>query len=129
ALVSGDLNGDKATDLILLGENNIYLLAQTKEHTLAEPEKIPYSGNVKSLQVLDIQGDGRDDLMLVNWDSQNPFRFRLQNAAGRLGPEIHFSLPPIRSYWADDLNGDHKTEVVTIAQKSGRAQISNFVQK
>ena len=53
-------------------------------------------GAVKSLQVLDIQGDGRDDLMLVNWDSQNPFRFRLQNAAGRLGPEVHFTLPPIR---------------------------------
>lgn len=129
ALVTGDLNGDGRTDLLLLGESFIYFFAQTEQKTLAEPEKIPYTGAVKSLQVLDIQGDGRDDLMLVNWDSQNPFRFRLQNAAGRLGPEIHFSLPPIRSYWADDLDGDHKTEVVTIAQKSGRAQISNFVQK
>jgi hypothetical protein len=96
---------------------------------LAEPEKIPYTGAVKSLQVLDIQGDGRDDLLLVNWDNANPFRFRLQTGAGRLGPEMHFTLPPIRSYWADDLDGDHKTEIVTIAQKSGRAQISNFVLK
>lgn len=129
ALVAGDLNGDKRTDLLLLGEGHIYFFAQTENKTLAEPEKIPYTGAVKSLQVLDIQGDGRDDLMLVNWDNQNPFRFRLQNAAGRLGPEIHFTLPPIRSYWADDLDGDHKTEIITIAQKSGRAQISNFVLK
>jgi hypothetical protein len=129
ALVTGDLNGDGRTDLLLLAESHVYFFAQTEQKTLAEPEKIPYSGAVKSLQVLDIQGDGRDDLMLVNWDSQNPFRFRLQNAAGRLGPEIHFTLPPIRSYWADDLDGDHKTEIVTIAQKSGRAQISNFIQK
>ena len=47
----------------------------------------------------------------------------------RSGPEIHFTFPPVRSYWADDLDGDRKTEVITIAQQSGRAQISNFIQK
>ena len=129
ALASGDLNGDGRTDLLLLGENYIYLLVQTTNHTLAEPEKIPYSGTVKAVQVLDIDGDGREDLLLVNWDSPNPFRFRLQNESGQLGPEIHFSLPAIRSYWPDDLDGDHKTEVVTVAQKSGRAQVSAFKRK
>ena len=129
ALTSGDLNNDGLTDLVLLGENVIYWLAQTKEHVLAEAERIPYSGAVKSVQVLDINGDGRDDLLLVNWESPNPFRFRLQNEVGQLGPEIHFSMPPIRSYWADDLDGDSKTEIITIAQNSGRAQISNFVRK
>jgi hypothetical protein len=129
ALASGDLNGDKLTDLVLLGENNIYFLAQNPDHTLAEPKKIPFSGTVKAVQVLDIDGDGRDDLLLVNWDSPNPFRFRLQNADGELGPEIYFSLPAIRAYIADDLEGNHKTEVVTIAQNSGRAAVSDFVQK
>ena len=129
ALASGDLNGDGRTDLLLLAESQVYLLAQTTNHTLAEPEKIPYSGTVKAVQVLDIDGDGREDLLLVNWDNPNPFRFRLQNQAGQLGPEIHFSLPPIRAYWPDDLDGDHKTEMVTIAQKSGRAQVSAFKRK
>ena len=129
SLTHGDLNGDGRTDLILLAENHIYLLAQNADHTLAEPEKIPFSGAVKSVQVLDINGDGRDDLLLVNWESPAPFRFRLQNSAGQLGPEIHFTFPPVRSYWADDLDGDRKTEIITIAQQSGRAQISNFIQK
>lgn len=129
ALVSGDLNGDKRTDLLLLADNTIYFLAQKSDGTLAEPEKIPYIGSVKSIQVLDIQGDGRDDLMLVNWDNAVPFRFRLQDDNGKLGPEMHFALPPIRSYWADDLDGDRKTEIITIAQKSGRAQVANFIQK
>ena len=129
SLAAGDLNGDKLTDLVLLGENNLYYLAQNPDHTLAEPQKIPFSGEVRAVQVLDINGDGRDDLLLVNWNSPNPFRFRLQNAERELGPEIYFTLPAIRAYMADDLDGDHKTEVVTIAQDSGRAAVSHFAQK
>lgn len=129
ALVQGDLNGDQRADLLLLADAHIYVMSQKPDGTLTEAEKIPYIGAVKSLQVLDIQGDGRDDLLLVNWDNLHPFRFRLQNASGRLGPELHFTLPPIRSYWADDLDTDQRTEIITIAQKSGRAQISNFQPK
>ena len=129
ALAAGDLNGDHLTDLVLLGENNLYYLRQNPDHTLAEPQKIPFSGDVKAVQVLDINGDGRDDLLLVNWESPNPFRFRLQNSDGELGPEIYFTLPAIRSYLADDLAGDHQPEVVTVAQNSGRAAVSHFEQK
>ena len=129
AMNVGDLNGDGRTDLLLLAENYVYFLAQNADHTLAEPVKIPFSGTVKSVQVLDVDGDGREDLLLVNWEHSNPFRFRLQNKSGELGPEIHFPLAPIRSYTADDLDGDHRTEVITIAANSGRAQISNFKQK
>jgi hypothetical protein len=129
ALATGDLNGDHRTDLVLLGENAVYFLAQNADHTLAEPQKIPFSDSVRAVQVLDIDGDGRQDLLLVNWESPQPFRFRLQNANGELGPEIYFSLPSIRSYLAADLAGDHKTEVVTIAQNSGRAAVSEFTRK
>jgi len=129
ALTTGDLNGDGRTDLVLLGENNIYFLPQLADHSLGEPRKIPFSGSVKAVQVLDIDGNGRDDLLLVNWDSPSPFRFRLQNSEGELGPEIYFEQPPIRAYLADDLEGNHKTEIVTIAQNSGRAQVSGFVRK
>ena len=129
ALVEGDMNGDGRMDLLLLGDNFIYFFAQKEDHTLAEPEKIPFSGTVKSVQVLDIDGDGRQDLMLVNWDNSTPFRFRLQNGQGQLGPEIHFAMPPVRSYWADDLDGDGKTELVTVAQNSGRASVANFMRK
>ena len=129
ALSTGDLTASGRTGLLLLGENSVYWLAQNSDRTLAEPEKISYSGSVKSAQILDINGDQRDDLLLVNWDSPNPFRFRLQSKSGQLGPEIHFSMPAVRSYWPDDLDGDHKTEVVTISQNSGRAQVSHFVSK
>ncbi|MBI3848810.1 MAG: VCBS repeat-containing protein [Verrucomicrobia bacterium] len=129
ALTTGDLNGDHLLDLLLLSENYIYLFTQKPDHTLGEPEKIPFSGALKSAQVLDIDGDGRDDLLLVNWENPTPFRFRLQNDAGQLGPEIYFALPPIRSYWADILEKGGRTKVMTIAQNSGRAQISEFVRQ
>lgn len=129
ALTFGDLNGDGRPDLVLLAENHVYFIAQKADRTFAEPEKIPVSSAVKSAQVLDIDGDRRDDLLLVNWESPTPFRFRLQNAAGELSPEVYFTLPPIRSYWADNLEQNKQTFVMTIAQNSGRAQISEFKRK
>lgn len=128
-LTEGDINGDKREDLILLSESFLYVLKQKEDGSLAEPEKISFTGNVKAIQILDINADGRDDLLLVNWDNANPFRFRLQDAEGNLGPEIHFEQSPIRSYWSDDLDGDGRTEIVTIAQASGRSQLYNFTQK
>jgi hypothetical protein len=126
ALTSGDLNGDGRPDLLMLAEKHVHVLFQKADGTLAEPEKLPYTGTVKAVQVLDVDGDGRNDLLLVNWDHPNPFRFRLQNANHQLGPEIHLPLAPVRSYWADDLDGDRRTEFVWVAAKSGRAAVANL---
>ena len=128
-LCTGDLNGDGRADLVLLGETCVYLLAQQADHSLGEPEKIPFSGTVRAVQAVDVDGDGLSDLLLVNWEDPNPFRFRLQKPDHHLGAEVFFSSPPIRSYWADSLEENHKTQVITIAQNSGRAQVSEFVQK
>jgi FG-GAP-like repeat len=128
ALAVGDLNGDGLNDLVLLGDTQIYVFSQKPDHTFGDPERLPYSGAVKAVQVLDIDGDGRSDLLLVNWESPTPFRFRLQNSAGRLGPEIYFPFDPIRSFCADNLESN-KTQIVTIAENSGRAQISEFTRK
>jgi len=126
---TGDLNGDGRTDLVLLGETCVYFLPQEEDLTLGEPQKIPFSGSVKSAQVVDIDGDGRSDLLLVNWEDRYPFRFRQQKQDGALGPEMYFLTAPIRSYWADSLEKNKKTQVIIIAQNSGRAQISEFNHK
>jgi hypothetical protein len=126
ALTSGDLTGDGRTSLVLLGDNQIYILRQKEDKSLGEPQKIPFSGAVKSIEIVDVDGDGRSDLLLVNWEDRNPFRFRRQMDGGELGPEVYLSMPPIRSYIADNLENTRKTQVVSIAQNSGRAHVSEF---
>lgn len=130
ALAHGDLTGDGRTDLVLLGDNGyLYLWSQNVDGTLADPRKIPYSGSPKAAQIADVDGDGRQDLLLVDWDSPTPFRFRLQKEDGQLGPEIYFKSQAIRSYCADTLDGGSKTYIVTIAENSGRASVSEFVKE
>ncbi|HEV2329008.1 MAG TPA: VCBS repeat-containing protein [Verrucomicrobiae bacterium] len=130
ALAQGDLTGDGRTDLVLLGDNgHLYLWAQNADRTLDEPRKIPYSGAPKAVQIADVDGDGRQDLLLVDWDSPTPFRFRLQKDDGQLGPEIYFKSQAIRSYCADTLDGGSKNYIVTVAENSGRASVFEFVKE
>ena len=130
ALVAGDLNGDGLPDIALLGDNGaVYFLAQQPDHRLAEPVKIPYSGTPKAIQIADVDGDGKNDLMFVDFDNAAPFRVRLQNAGGQLGPEIYFKAQPIRSFWLDSLAGDRTNYLVAIVQATGRAEVSQFTRK
>ncbi|HEY4952060.1 MAG TPA: VCBS repeat-containing protein, partial [Verrucomicrobiae bacterium] len=129
-LAEGDLNGDGRPDLVLLGDSgSFYFLPQNADHTFGEPQKIPCSGTPKAVQIGDMDGDGKNDLLLVDFDSPTPFRFRLQNSSGQLGPEIYFKVPPIRSFCADTFETNARNYLVTIAQSSGRAQISQFTKK
>jgi len=81
------------------------------------------------VQIVDVDGDGKSDLLLVDFDSPTPLRFRLQNNSGQLGPEIYFKVPPFRAFIADNLGGDAKNYIVTIAQNSGRAEVSQFTRQ
>lgn len=127
ALVAGDLNNDGRQDLALLGESAIYLIYQSADGKLQEAKKIPSSEGASSIQALDLNLDGRQDLFLVDWDSSFPFRFRIQDGSGGIGPELFFEALPIRSYWASQFKqGNQAAELVMIARNSGRAQYSRF---
>ena len=130
ALAVDDLNGDGLNDIALLGDSGtVYFLAQQKDHTLAEPVKISCSGTPKAVLMADVDGDGRKDLVLVDYDSPTPFRVRLQIAGGQLGPEIYFKTQPIRSFCVDNLAGNKTNYVVSIVTATGRAEVSQFTHK
>ena len=130
ALITGDLNGDGLTDILMLGDSgSVYFFAQQKDHTLAEPVKIAYSGTPKAVALADIDGDGKQDLVFVDFDNPTPFRVRFQNASGQLGPEIYFKSAPIRSFWLDNLAGGPTNYLMDIVQATGRAEVSQFTRK
>lgn len=99
ALTTGDLHGSGRPGLVLLGENNIYYIAQNADHLLAEPEKIPFSGAVNSLQVLDINGDGRDDLLLINFESPTPSASASRTPRASSAPKSISLFPPSAPGW------------------------------
>ncbi|MCX7722846.1 MAG: VCBS repeat-containing protein [Verrucomicrobiae bacterium] len=126
ALVAGDLNGDGLTDLVLLAEGHLYAIHQKPGGVLDEPQRIPVASIARAVQILDVDGNGKNDLLLVNFDSPTPVRFMLQEEAGQFGPEIYFELPPIRAFCAGTFDPGHRAHIVTIAQNSGRAAIWRF---
>ena len=126
ALGTGDLNGDGRTDLLLLGESKLYVLYQDAKGALNKPVAHPLAGSVKAFQVVDLDGDRRSDLALMNWQSAAPFRFRLQGKDGQLGPELQFRMPKLRSFHAEDLDADGRAELISIAQQSGRVTVHHL---
>lgn len=129
ALVCGDLNGDGLTDLAVLADNYVAVLYQTVAHNFGEPEKLPFTGVVKALAIDDLDGDGRQDLILLNPEAAAPIRIRLQNQVGQLGPELYFESQPLRAFRTDDLDGDKRAEIVYVAQTSGRAAVAHLERK
>jgi hypothetical protein len=129
ALAIGDLNGDGLDDIAYLGDNTVYYLAQKPDHTLAEPVKISFSGAPKAIQIVDVDGDGKSDLLLVDFESSTPYRVRQQITGGQLGPEIFFKSQPIRSFTADALAGDKTNYIVSIVTSTGRAEVGQVTRK
>ncbi len=130
ALATGDLTGDGLNDVVLLGDSGaVYFFKQQADHTLAEPQKISYSGTPKAVQIADVDGDGKNDLFLVDFDSPTPYRVRFQIAGGQLGPETYFKAQPIRSFWVDNLTGDKTNYLTSIVQATGRSEVSQFTRE
>ncbi len=118
----GDLNGDKANDIILLGEGAAYVFYQSVGGQLEDPVKIPLSRDVKGLQIYDLNNDGYQDLLLLAWASKSPIRIKWQ-IDGVIGEEVHYKLPSISSYDLADLNNDNISELICIETRSNDACI------
>jgi hypothetical protein len=130
ALATGDLTGDGLNDIALLGDNGaVYFFKQQPDHTLADPQKISYSGTPKAVQIVDANGDGKNDLLLVDFDSPTPYRVRFQLAGGQLGPETYFKADPIRSFDLDNLAEGKTNYLASIVQATGRAVVSQFTRQ
>jgi hypothetical protein len=93
-----DLNGNGRQDLLVLTQKELLVLRQQPDGQLGVPERYALAEeNSYSLKVIDVDGDGRLDVVYLAPNRRDALRVRLQTAAGRFGPEIPFRIEPGRS--------------------------------
>jgi len=123
-LAVADLNRDGKADLALLAANEIVIVYQGEKGKFSEPERLPHTaGNARMLRPADLDGDGGDDLVILDGGTDDPIRVRFAGEGKRLGPEQRFAVEAVRAIAfapIDDRPGD---EVLTIENQSGRAKV------
>ena len=93
ALAVSDLNGDGKPDLALLESNELVLVYQDAKGQLGEPERLPHTAsNPRMLRAVDLDGDGGNDLVILDGGTDDPVRVRFSAEGGKLGPEQRFQV-------------------------------------
>ena len=129
-MAAGDLNGDGKDDVAVLGKHDTYVLYQQNGGELAAPTRLMNTGeNLALLQIVDLDGDGRNDMCyLSNSDQERPLCVRLQSADGRLGPELRCELPKPRGVTVAEIDGKPGMEILAIESQTGRVKIHQLQQ-
>ena len=127
-IASGDLNGDKRSDIAVLGKSVTYVILQAEDGTMmAAQPLINTSVQLSLIQIADLDGDGLADLCYqANEGSDRGLCARLQTKDGRLGPEVRFDLNQPRSVTIFDVDQKPGKELLTVDSRTGRVQISRL---
>src|SRR5207248_688463 len=119
SLVVSDLNRDGRDDLALLAANELVVVFQGEKAKLGEPERLPHTAsNPRMLRAADLDGDGGDDLVILDGGSDDPLRVRFSAPGGRLGPEQRFFLESPRAIAFAPIDARPGSEMLTIEGQS-----------
>lgn len=129
ALAAGDFDGDGRADLVFTGKRDpLTILYQgedddwTRRRVIDIEEPAPWTG---SLEAIDLDGDGRDDLVVL---AKTRLLVFLQDDRGELnGPEV-YPLADDACYGlvARDLNGDQALDLMYLMPRSESAWRARF---
>ena len=122
AMTCGDLNGDKRTDLAMLGGDGVFVILQAGDGTMSQPRKL-YSASrrARKLMIGDIDGDGLDDMIVLTSDRDFPLRVRFQTSEGKLGPEVRLAMTAPGAMELVRLG--KRTCLASVSAHSGRVQL------
>ena len=122
ALVAGDLDRDGKDDLAVLTPGEVVTLVQ-KDGKLGDPQKLPHTAaNPRMLKLVDLDGDGGNDLVMLDGGAEDPIRVRFSAEGGKLGPEQRFHVENPRAVAYGNIDGKKGDELLTIEGNSGRAK-------
>jgi hypothetical protein len=124
ALAVGDLDQDGRDDLALMAEKELIFVYQTSPAILGEPERVPHTaGNPWLIKIVDLNGDGAKDLVIVDSESDHPIHARFGTEEKKLGPEQRFALEVPRAIAFGQIDGKGGTEILVLEGTSGRAKV------
>ena len=122
AVAVGDLNGDGRSDVAVTTSNTglpnpddhkLHVYLQANDGSLQPAVKYPLGNRPESVDIGDVNGDGRADVVVGNFNSSS-IGVLLQNSSGTLDPMLVY--PTSNSYVVKigDFNGDGRMDIVGI---------------
>jgi uncharacterized repeat protein (TIGR01451 family) len=129
----GDVNGDGLADVVLITSFNfdpahdfkLYVFLQQPDGQLA-PQVVyataasDLSIPAQSVQIGDVNGDGRQDIVLGNGSNIEVF---LQRADGSLAPSVVYPTPMAQIIRIGDVNNDGRADVVGLDWNSNNVAV------
>ena len=121
SLMAADLNRDGRDDLVLLAAKELVLVYQDSKGQLGEPERLPHTaGSPHMMRAVDLDGDGGNDIVILDGDSDDPVRVRFSVEGGKLGPEQRFQVEAPKAIAFANVDGRPGAELLTVEGQSGR---------
>lgn len=120
----GDVDGDGRPDVLVGGKKDTWLVRQTGVNEFGEPVTLPNATTEPDgFELVDIDGDGKLDLLYVKLESQWPLRWRAGQGDGRFGRELSSRFASLRTYAVGDADGDGRKDVAAVRRQSGRVTL------
>ena len=133
AVAVGDVNSDGLADVVLITSFNfdpahdfkLYVFLQQPDGQLAPPVVSATAASdlsipAQSVQIGDVNGDGRQDIVLGNGSNIEVF---LQRADGSLAPSVVYPTPMAQIIRIGDVNNDGRADVVGLDWNSNNVAV------
>jgi hypothetical protein len=138
AVAIGDLDSDGRNDVALLTSSYfdpandfmVHVFLQAADGTLKPRVRYPIGGQGHSIDIGDLNGDGRPDVVVgISGGVGTPgLNVLLQNAAGTLDPMVAYATQNANQIKIGDFNGDGRVDVAGLSWGSNGTGLDVFLQ-
>lgn len=112
-----DLDDDRRNDLVVILQKEIVVLRQDAKGALGVPERYALADDpCWSLDEMDLNGDGRRDLVYMASGRRDGLRARLQQPDTTFGPELAYRIEIARSTFQKIPRGEEKSPGLAFMQ-------------